>query len=379
MIPRSALSVLLLVSAAATAQTPTSKPFVSHQLNPDNTLTFRILAPDAKSLSVSMDAFANPLAMARDAEGVWSVTTPVLPPEYYGYTFSLDGHTILDPLNFHVRPNLVSGSDVILIPATPPAPWEPAAIPHGRVDHHTYTTHTAIHLPVDQESYIVYTPPGYDARKKGGYPVLYLLHGWSDDQTGWTAVGHANDILDSLIDSGKAVPMIVVMPLGYGDYDFVTHGFSVWNDKAKVDTNTAGFTSMLTGEIQPAVEREYNVAAGRDNRAIVGLSMGGLESLSIGLTHTADFAWIGGMSAAIQSADFDQIAAGLTPAKANLRLLWVACGTGDRLITPNRAFVAWAKAKGLPVTAVETPGAHTWLVWRDNLLHFAPLLFKSKE
>jgi len=107
--------------------------------------------------------------------------------------------------------------------------------------------------------------------------------------------------------------------------------------------------------------------------------MGGLESLSIGLTHTADFAWVGGMSAAIQNDDFDQLTGGLAPAKANLRLMWVACGTGDGLIRPNRAFIAAAKAKGLPVTAIETPGAHTWLVWRDNLLHFAPLLFKSKE
>jgi enterochelin esterase family protein len=316
--------------------------------------------------------------MQRDAEGVWSATTPVLPPEYYGYTFSLDGHTILDPLNFHVRPNLVSGSDVVLIPGTPAAPWELAAIAHGTVARHTYTTHAAVHLPAGQESYVVYTPPGYDARRKGGYPVLYLLHGWSDDETGWTAVGHANDILDSLIDSGKAVPMIVVMPLGYGDYDFVTHGFSVWNDSSQVAANTRRFASMLTGEIVPAVEHEYNVAPGRENRAIAGLSMGGLESLTIGLTDSAQFAWVGGLSSAIQGADFNQIVPGITPAKADLRLLWVACGTGDRLVTPNRAFTAWAKTKGLPVTAVETPGAHTWLVWRDNLLHLAPLLFQSR-
>lgn len=373
------LPTLLLVSFGLAAQTPAPKPFLSHQVNADHTLTFRMLAPTAKSLSVSIDAFPKPLPMERDENGVWSVTTPVLPPEYYGYSFNLDGHTILDPLNSHVRPSLTSGTDVILVPGTPPAPWELAAIPHGAVTQHVYTTHAAINLPAGQESYVVYTPPGYDARKKGGYPVLYLLHGWSDDQSGWTAVGHANDIMDSLIDSGKAVPMIVVMPLGYGDYDFVTHGSGVWHDKAKVDANTASFTAMLTGEIMPAVEHEYNVAAGRDNRAIIGLSMGGLESLSIGLTHTADFAWVGGMSAAIQNDDFDQLTGGLAPAKANLRLMWVACGTGDGLIRPNRAFIAAAKAKGLPVTAIETPGAHTWLVWRDNLLHFAPLLFKSKE
>jgi enterochelin esterase family protein len=378
---------LLLSAPGASAQTApavtplpaTRGPIQSHQVNPDDTITFRILAPDAKTVSASLDAFPRPLPMTRSEDGLWSVTTPVLSPEYYGYTFSVDGHTILDPLNRRVRPTVLNTStNVVLVPAAAPAPWELAAVPHGLVSRQVYTTHIAKNLPLDQDAVIVYTPPNYDAHKKGGYPVLYLLHGWSDDELGWTEVGHANNILDSLIASGKAVPMIVVMPLGYGDFDFVTHGFGVWNDPAKVDANTSLFTQKFENEVLPAVERDYNVARGRENRAIAGLSMGGLESLSIGLNHTSQFAYVAGFSSAIQGEKFDEHLPDLDPKKADLKLLWVACGTGDGLIKANRTFVSWAKTKGLDPVAIETPGAHTWLVWRDNLVNLAPLLFRAK-
>ena len=126
------------------------------------------------------------------------------------------------------------------------------------------------------------------------------------------------------------------------------------------------------------MERQYNVAKGREHRAIAGLSMGGQESTTLGLAHPELFAWVGGMSSAVPRSDYDSLFPGLDAKKANLRLLWMACGTDDRLITSNRAFVTWAKQKGLPVTAVETPGAHTFVVWRDDLLAFAPLLFRTE-
>jgi enterochelin esterase family protein len=265
----------------------------------------------------------------------------------------------------------------VLVPGHPPKPWELTAIPHGTVSRHLFTTHVAKNLPEDQEAYLVYTPPGYNAKRKRGYPVLYLLHGWSDTETGWTEVGRANLIFDSMLDDGKIVPMIVVMPLGYGNFDFVTSREDVWHDAARVDENTSLYSQMLETEIIPMVTREYNIAPGRENYAIAGLSMGGLESLTIGLNHANQFAWIGGFSSAIELEHFDEHMPNLNAKQTNLRLLWVACGTSDEVhIGPSRDFVAWAKAKGLPVTAVETPGQHTWLVWRDNLLHFAPLLFR---
>jgi enterochelin esterase family protein len=377
-------AAVLLAPLSATftfSQAPKAQPIQSHQVNADGSVTFRFLGPTAKSAAVALDIYAKPLAMTLGEGGVWSVTTPPLKPEFYGYHLVVDGYNQLDPINPDVRQNFAFGDNQVMVPGHPAEPWELTAVPHGRVDLVRFTTHVAQHLPENQSGYVVYTPPGYDEHRKGGYPILYLLHGWSDNETGWSAVGHAEYILDNLIQERKAVPMIVVMPLGYGDLDFVTHGFDVWQNPAKIVSNTKLFGDELLTEVMPAVERSYNVAKGRENHAIIGLSMGGLESLTIGLNHTDTFAYVGGMSAAVHNTDPDKAMPGYAQPSAaklaNLKLLWVACGTEDGLIEPNRRFVAWAKAKGLNPVAVETPGLHVWEVWRDNLVHFAPLLFQS--
>jgi enterochelin esterase family protein len=373
---------LLLGSSLCFAQTapPKPLPLQSHEVNADGTITFRYKAPSATKVGLEIDAIPRQLPMTKDANGVWTVTTPVLPPEFYQYHFSEDGMLRTDPRNPNFLRNLLSPGNVVLLPGTPAAPWELADVPHGRVDRHVYTTHIGKNLPEDQEAYVVYTPAGYDPKHKGGYPVLYLLHGWSDSETAWTEVGRANDILDTLLAQGKVVPMIVVMPLGYGDFDFVTHEFKVWNDPAKVLENVDLYSKMLLTEIVPAVERQYDTAPGRQNRAIAGLSMGGLETLTVGLNHPDMFAWIGGMSSAVFNADdavFQRYLPDLNAKRANLSLLWVACGKTDGLITSNRKFIAWTKAQGFDPVAVETPGAHTWLTWRDNLVTLAPLLFRK--
>lgn len=378
----SAFALLGLLCATGLAQGPSAPPPLppSHEVHADGSITFRLLAPGAHKVELTSDAVAKPLPLTVDDAGLWSVTTQPLPPEIYGYTFTVDGRTTLDSRNPVVRSNIVNPSNEVLVPAAPAAPWELTGLAHGRLVKHVYTTHVAQNVPGDQESYVVYLPPGYDARKKGGYPVLYLLHGWSDDATGWSSVGRANLILDSLLAANKAVPMIIVMPLGYGDYTFVTGPFSVWQHPEPVDHNTSLYEQMLMTEILPAVERDYNVAKGRENRAISGLSMGGLETLTVGLHHPEMFAYVAGMSSAIHGEHFDEhfptLAAGDAARKTNFKLLWVGCGTGDGLIKANRDFVVWAKSKGLPVVAVETPGQHTWLVWRDNLVTVAPLLFR---
>jgi enterochelin esterase family protein len=171
--------------------------------------------------------------------------------------------------------------------------------------------------------------------------------------------------------------MVVVMPLGYGDMSFVENGFSIWNDPAAVEHNTELFMSLLTGEIMPMAEDAYNISRDRQGRAITGLSMGGLESLDTGLHNTDKFAWIGGFSSAVHNLDYEHQLASLDPKTADLKLLWIACGTEDGLIEANRKFVAFLKAKGMPVTQIETPGLHVSMVWRDNLIHFAPLLFQK--
>lgn len=374
---------LFLASASPAAfgqalvSAPASAPAQGTVVNPDRSITFRLAYPGAKEVSVVTDATLQPIKLTEGAHGVWTATTPPLPPEHYGYTFIVDGVHMLDPLNRNVHVNYVDLYSDVLVPGTPPAPWELTAIPHGNVTHHNFTTHVGLHYPDNQTAYVVYTPPGYDPKRKGGYPVLYLLHGYSDTEEGWTRTGQADLMMDRMLAEGRIVPMIVVMPRGYGDFDVVSHGRAATADRALDQRNVELFDRTLIEEVMPAIEREYNVTPGRENRAVAGLSMGGQEALTLGMKHPDLFAWVGTMSAGLpQHPDFDAMFPGFNAKKANLRLLWVACGTSDHLLAPNRDLVTWARQEGLPVTPVETPGAHTFVVWRNNLLQLAPLLFR---
>jgi len=372
-----ALLAITLLAAPLLAQPPA--PPISSQPNPDSTLTFRYKDPTATKVELSTDASIIPIPLEKDAAtGIWSATTPVLPPHIYSYHFTADGLSRLDPGNPRVTVNLRSIANMIELPGASPQPWDANDVPHGLVHHHTYTSTVVLGLPQNQDQFYVYTPPNYDPGAKTRYPVLYLLHGYSDDASGWTAVGQANYILDNLIAGGKIKPMIVVMPLGYGDMSFVNTTVDVWRTPATVDHNVELYTKALLTEVLPRVEATYHVSARREDRAIAGLSMGGLESLSIGLLHPDLFAYVGGFSSGLQSEGLTDKFTSLDPKSANLRLLWIACGTSDHLIDPNRKFIAFLKSKNMPVTTIETPGQHTWLVWRDNLIHFTPLLFQSK-
>ena len=363
----------LLVSALAHGQGSAS--FKSNEVHADGSITFRYKDPAASKVLLNLEGAGKPLAMRKDRDGIWSVVTPPLPPEIYGYGFEVDGRSQLDPKNPAVKPNLIFVGNLVTVPGSAPQLWEAREVPHGVVHHHIYTTKVVKGLLDGHSEYYVYTPPSYDPKRVKPYPVLYLLHGWSDMANGWMAVGQADFIFDNLIAEGKAEPMLVVMPLGYGDMKFVTSGGGVWDDDAAVDRNVSLFSRALLTEILPQVESTYHVSGDRNDRAITGLSMGGLESLTIGLTHPEQFGWVGGFSSAMGHREKDELAA-LSGKTAGLRLLWIACGTEDDLITPNRKFIAWLKSKDVPVTAIETPGGHTWIVWRDNLAHFAPLLFR---
>jgi enterochelin esterase family protein len=371
------LAMFVAFSAARFAAGQTPENFRSTVVHADHSVTFSYKDAAAAKVALALEGVAKPMPMVKDATGVWTLTTQPLAPEIYGYHFEADGDTRLDPGNPHMTVNLINVSNMLFVPGDTPQPWEPTDVPHGTLDHYIYTSATVLGLPAHQSAYVVYTPPGYDARAEKPYPVLYLLHGWSDSELGWTAVGRANLILDNLLAEGKIKPMVVVMPLGYGDISFI-RDHNVWDDPATIDHNTNLFAQALLTEVLPRVEAEYRVSKDRNDRAIAGLSMGGLESLEVGLTHTGQFAWIGAFSSAVHNLDYTTQLASLDPKAANLRLLWIACGTEDRLIEPNRKFIAFLKTKDMPVTQIETPGLHSWLVWRDNLIHFAPLLFQGK-
>jgi enterochelin esterase-like enzyme len=345
---------------------------VSPEVHADGSVTFRFRAHNAVDVKVALEG-SDPASMQKDDRGVWTMTTAPLAPDYYGYDFVADGVRLIDPENPLLKPNLLTTESQVHVPGPSSLPWELNDVPHGVVHHHFYRSAIA----GDDRDYYVYTPPGYDPATKKMYPVLYLLHGFSDDASGWTAVGRANVILDNLIARGQAKSMIVVMPLGYGAMEFVRQGWEAWTHAEMRDRNFENFREILLNEVMPQVEGQYRIKKNRNARAIAGLSMGGSESLLIGLNNLDKFSWIGAFSSGGIPEDFQKDFPTLD-AKANqqLHLLWIACGTGDQLITLNRSLRQWLKAKGVKATETEIPGMHTWMVWRRNLAEFAPLLFR---
>lgn len=371
------LSVFACAFASAQQAKPAAPqmpppPLVTPEVHSDDSVTFRFRASNAQEVKLAREG-TEPIAMQKDDSGVWIVNTPALSPDYYGYSIIVDGQRAIDPYNHLLKPNLLSTENMVHVPGPSSLPWEFNDVPHGEVHHHFYKSAVAN----DERDFYVYTPPGYDPKAKTTYPVLYLLHGYSDDASGWSAVGRANVILDNLIAQGKAKPMIVVMPLGYGTMEIITLGWGAWRHTDVRDQNFSRFRDALLTEVMPKVETEYRITADRGSRAIAGLSMGGSESLLTGLNHLDKFAWVGAFSSGGIPDGFEKDFPNLdAKASQQLRLLWIACGTEDGLIKVNRELKAWLKTKNVPFTDIETPGMHTWMVWRRNLSEFAPLLFR---
>lgn len=363
----------LTVACALAQETPL---VTSPEVHSDRSVTFRFRAPNANEVFVGIEGTQSPLPMKKDDHGVWSVTTSPLEPDFYSYWFLADGVMLVDPLNSSLKPSLLYTQSIVHVPGPASMPWEISEVPHGVIHQHFYRSR----IVGDDRNYYVYTPPGYDPRGKQHYPVLYLLHGYTGDSNEWLVSGRANVILDNLIASGKAKPMIVVMTLGYGAPEIVqrTSVFAAaFKDATLRQRNFDRFRDSLLGEVIPAVERAYRASTDRESRAIAGLSMGGAESLLVSLNTPEKFGWVGAFSSGALNEDFSKDFPNLNiQALSRSRLLWIACGTEDRLIDLNRKLRDWLKSAGIKITYVETPGSHTFLVWRRNLVAFAPLLFR---
>jgi enterochelin esterase family protein len=267
--------------------------------------------------------------------------------------------------------NLLGTESMVHVPGPASLPWEINDVPHGELHRHFYRSAAA----GDERDFYVYTPPGYEATRRR-YPVLYLLHGYSDDASAWTAVGRENVILDNLIARGEAKPMVVVMPLGYGTMEIVRRGWSRVSSPGIWERNVNQFRATLLDEVLPQVEKSYRVSRSRKDRAVAGLSMGGAESLLVGLNDLDRFAWIGAFSSGGLTNFSETYPALDSKANERLRLLWISCGKDDRLNDSNRALVQWLGMKDVHCTWTEVPGVHSWTVWRRNLAAFAPLLFR---
>jgi len=372
------LPVLLIVALAcpmiATGQNapPRPAPVVSPEVQTGGRVTFRLRAAQAKEVALRGQWSKDLLPLTRGEDGVWTATVELVPAGVWEYSFVVDGLSVLDPLNTAFKPQRETSKSILHIPGTSPNPWDWQDVPHGTVHHHGYHS-KALGRP---RELLVYTPPGYEqapvANPAASYPLLVLQHGSGDNQQTWVAHGKAHWILDSLIAAKKAQPMIVVMldghPLGMLSRDSAPQRRGAAMD---------AFHRELFEDGIPLVETLYRVEPDAAHRAIAGLSMGGGQSLTVGLGNLDRFAWVGAFSAAPPSAEVAQaILADPAAANAKLKLLWIACGQDDSLHSRNEEFVAALKENGIRHEWQLTTGDHSWPVWRRYLAEFAPKLFQ---
>jgi enterochelin esterase family protein len=337
---------------------------ISPEIQPDRRVTFRLRAPKAAEVQVS-GQWGNRAPMTRDTNGVWSATAGPIEPGVYEYSFTVDGLNMIDPGNPAIKPMREPRTSILHLPGQPPLLHDFQDVPHGTVRQHTYRSKSLNRL----RELVVYTPPGYDQHPDARFPTLYLQHGMGDNQATWVAHGKAHWILDNLIAQGRARPMLVVMMDGHAAVPGAgASGFA---------SNTQAFENDLFEDVLPLIETNYRVKTDAASRAIVGLSMGGGQSLTIGLNHLDRFAWVGGFSSAVPTAE--AIAPALDKpeqTRAQLKLLWIGCGKDDFLLQRNQQFIALLKDKGLPHEWRLTDGTHSWPVWRLYLAEFAPKLFQ---
>jgi enterochelin esterase-like enzyme len=358
------------VQAQPPAANPAGGRVISPEIASDRRVTFRLLAPNASAVLVSGEFMEGSKALEKNAKGIWSVTVGPIDPEIYYYNFSIDGVHTIDPGNPEVKTGSTAPTiqSVLEVRGDAPLFYDGQPVPHGEIRTHWYDSKSLGSL----RRLTVYVPPGYDRDVAARLPVLYLFHGANADETAWTRLGHVNLILDNLLAAGKMKPFIVVMPFGYGVMPGAPGAQS---------QNLTRFSQDLREDVIPFIDAQYRTQADRDHRAIIGLSMGGGESLSIGLNHLELFSYVGGFSAGLSGAtDFAQTYAGLIadPAAANnrLHLLWLGCGRADSLFAVNKKFSDFLTANGITHHFRESAGAHTWINWRHYLNEVSPLLFQ---
>lgn len=363
--------LLAFVCAEGLAQNSTNRPVrrmtapvYSPEIKSDRTVTFRLRAPNAKEVSVSGEWGGQVLKMTRDEEGVWSVTSPPLVPELYGYGFSVDGLRVADPGNPQVKPMRSPNTSILEIAGEPPLIHEVRDVPHGAVTVHDYYSEA---LKAWRRMH-VYTPPGY-ARSGRNYPVLYLFHGAGDNDATWSVLGRANVILDNLLAEKKAQPMIVAMPDGHPMAGRIT---GVPGPEL-MRKNLEAFAEDILQEVIPFVEKEYRVIKRPAARAVAGLSMGGGQSLHLGLNHPEMFGAVGGFSSFV--GDSKAAAFKIFESKKKPALIWTACGKDDFLIQNAKDLSENLKSHEIKHEFLITEGNHSWPVWRKYLAQFAPLLF----
>lgn len=401
------LSALLVVCIASFAQQALwgGSQIISPEIHENNTVTFRLRAPKAVKVEVTGDflptqkmdtpygKFDVPgvAELKENKEGVWEFTTAEpLASELYSYTFIVDGQRMNDPGNIMMKRDVASITNLFIIKGNPGDLYSVNEVPHGTVARRWYNSPTL----KEERRITIYTPPGYENNNQS-YPVFYLLHGSGGDEEAWIALGRTSQILDNLIAQGKAKPMIVVMPNGHTQ-----------NTASPEETNRAYIPAMGGGPREPVasmedsfgdimkfIESNYRVKKGKANRAVAGLSMGGMHSAAISAQYPNTFDYVGVYSAPpiatmmamgnpnanaadVQKAQDEFVKRLETQKKNGFKLYWIACGSTDFLYKSVIESMKKMDEIGFKYTWRESGGGHTWDNWRIYLTEFAPMLFK---
>ena len=402
------LATALLMSLGSFAQQALfdNVPVISPEVNANHTVTFRLKAPNAQKVQVTGDFLApktidTPMGkydapgvadMTKDEKGVWTFTSQMLSPELYSYNLLLDGVKIVDPGSVYITRDITSETNIFILSDKKGDCgdlYTVNEVPHGNVSKVWYDSPT---LKM-QRRMTIYTPAGYDKGKD--YPVLYLLHGAGGDEDAWTTLGRAQHILDNLIATGKAKPMVVVMTNGNpncqaapgewsaGQYIPSFYGYQGAKPAATMDESFP--------DVMNYVESHYKVAKDKAHRAICGLSMGGGHSFDISRRFPTKFDYIGLFSAGLHvgttgdvRSDFYKHLQGNEEAKKQLatlfknkpKLYWIGMGKTDFLYKSSADLRRYFDEKGYKYTYLETEGGHIWRNWRVYLTEFAQKIFK---
>ena len=370
----------------------------SPDVHADNTVTFNLIAPEAKKVQITGD-FLPPKTieyqgntydtpgvadLIKNDQGVWSFTTDKLQPEFYTYNMIVDGVKIIDPLNVYNIRDINNLFSVLLIGGNARTDlYKVNRVAHGTVSKVWYESPTAGLT----RRLTVYTPAGYETSNKQ-YPVFYLLHGIGGDENAWSELGRAAQIMDNLIAQGKAEPMILVMTNGNISEEAcpgeTSNGFRV--PKMMLPKTMEGSFETAFPDVVKFIEKTYRVKKDKAHRAIAGLSMGGFHSLFISINNPDLFDYVGLFSAAVdqqqpdpnghpniyenRNGKIDQLF------KKNPKLFWIGIGKTDFLIKNNNDLRAYLDSKKHKYTYLETDGGHIWRNWRIYLTMFAQKIFR---
>jgi enterochelin esterase-like enzyme len=331
---------------------------------------FRVKAPDAQKVQIDL---VKKYDMLKDTGGYWMVTTDSVSEGFHYYSLIIDGVAVADPASetFYGMGRMASG---IEIPFADGDYYALKDVPHGDIRIKNYFSL----VTRSWRQMYIYTPPGYDANTSEKYPVLYILHGGGEDERGWATQGKTDLILDNLIANGKAKPMIIVMP----DANLGAGGF---NPDA-IENAMKLFEREMKQSIIPFVEKNFRAKTSAADRALAGLSLGGIHTLYTGINNTNIFSYLGVFSSGwivpmmnkIADVQYDFMKVNTDKINTNLKQFWISQG-GKEDIAYNNGKIMLGKLDSLKIrhTYYEYPGGHTWPVWRNDLYNFAPLLFKD--